>query len=561
MIKKKLICSTILLCSCLFAVEASYGTVNVDPATRTVESSQFKIIWDLDNPEMIREVYFKPFSNTVNLTDFGAICPPPCDLEFTGNSHAPPDPQSGGIVLVGRGQVGTWEATVAPDGSKAQILVNSVGTIGLQVTTTYCFTADSPIIRVDRTFFFSQVPLDRDFRPYMWRASPYTNFFRIAHPRTDGSVVLTSVFPSCPSGCEVVNWQHTWADVEDPTRGMGIALFNASFNPSSDLWLDFDDGSGSSYASALVQVPAGGFTSDLQVPYAYFFHLGDYQTGNVAETFQNYDFLLDPCESILSLIMPVDIKPQSCPNPLNTKSKGVLPVAILGTEILDVNEIDLSTVRLQGVAPLRSSLEDVATPVERVNPCDCTTDGADGFVDLTLKFDTQEIVKALGDVNDREVFELILTASLTDGTSLENSDCIIILEKGDHSKPILATFDSSQSGSFIFQPNPFSSTTIIRFQILMTPSSSPPFQGGERREGISTELGVGEGGMRDVRLAIYDISGRLVRSLEDKEQELGNFMIEWDGRDEMGREVVSGIYFFHLAGEKFENIQKVILLR
>ena len=67
--------------------------------------------------------------------------------------------------------------------------------------------------------------------------------------------------------------------------------------------------------------------------------------------------------------------------------------------------------------------------------------------------------------------------------------------------------------------------------------------------------------MRDVRLAIYDISGRLVRSLEDKEQELGNFMIEWDGRDEMGREVVSGIYFFHLAGEKFENIQKVILLR
>jgi len=553
--------SVAILSLCISSIKTSFGTIIIDTTTRTVESTQLKIIWDLDNPEMIKEVYFKPFSSTVNLTDFGAICPPPCDTEFTGNSHAPPDPQSGGIVLVGRGQVGTWDAIVSSDGSKAQIIVSSIGLIGLPVTTTYCFTADSPIIRVDRTFFFSQVPLDRDFRPYMWRASPYTNFFRTAHPRMDGSVALTNVFPSCPSGCEVVDWQHTWADVEDPNRGMGIAVFNASFNPSSDLWLDFDDGSGSSYASALVQVPAGGFNSDLQVTYAYFFHLGDYLTGNVVETFQNYDFLLDPCESILSLVMPVDIKPQSCPNPLNTKSKGVLPVAILGTELLDANEIDLSTVRLQGVAPLRSALEDVATPVERVNPCDCATEGPDGFVDLTLKFDTQEIVRALGDVNDREVFELTLTANLIDGTVLENTDCIIILEKEDHSKPVLATIESSNSESIIFQPNPFSSSTIIRFERPTTPSSSPPFQGGEKTGSYPTELGVGEGGLQNVHLAIYDISGRLVRSLVDKEHELGNFTIEWDGRDEMGREVVSGVYFFHLSGEKFENIQKVILLR
>ncbi len=56
----------------------------------------------------------------------------------------------------------------------------------------------------------------------------------------------------------------------------------------------------------------------------------------------------------------VDIKPQSCPNPLNVKTKGVLPVAILGTD-LDVRNIDISTLRFNGVAPVRSGFEDVET--------------------------------------------------------------------------------------------------------------------------------------------------------------------------------------------------------
>jgi hypothetical protein len=65
----------------------------------------------------------------------------------------------------------------------------------------------------------------------------------------------------------------------------------------------------------------------------------------------------------ISIPVDIDIKPGSCPNPLNLKSKGVLPVAILGSEDLDVSTIDVDTIRLEGVAPLRSRLEDVATPV------------------------------------------------------------------------------------------------------------------------------------------------------------------------------------------------------
>lgn len=102
-----------------------------------------------------------------------------------------------------------------------------------------------------------------------------------------------------------------------------------------------------------------------------------------------------------SVILDMDIKPQSCPNPLNVKNQGVLPVAILGTPDFDVSEVDLDTVKLEGIDPLRWAFEDVATPletlIEGVTPCfNCTEEGPDGFLDLTLKFDTQSILSTLG---------------------------------------------------------------------------------------------------------------------------------------------------------------------
>jgi hypothetical protein len=114
----------------------------------------------------------------------------------------------------------------------------------------------------------------------------------------------------------------------------------------------------------------------------------------------------------------IDIKPGSCPNPLNVKDKGVLPVAILGSEEFDVFNIDPASIRLEGVAPIRSSYEDVSTPVP------------DSYLDLTLKFEVQEIVAALGEVNDGEEYELTLTGELNNGMPIEGKDCILIISKG-----------------------------------------------------------------------------------------------------------------------------------
>lgn len=130
----------------------------------------------------------------------------------------------------------------------------------------------------------------------------------------------------------------------------------------------------------------------------------------------------------------VDIHPQSCPNPLNVGSQGVLPAAILGTATFDVTQMDVATVRLEGVPPLRSALEDVATPfvpfTGKKKDSDCTAEGPDGVLDLTLKFDTQAVVAALGPVTDGEVRVLKLTGTLLDGTSIVGEDVVVILEKG-----------------------------------------------------------------------------------------------------------------------------------
>jgi len=142
------------------------------------------------------------------------------------------------------------------------------------------------------------------------------------------------------------------------------------------------------------------------------------------------EFFIHPGQTVtIVLDLAIDIKPGSCPNPLNTKSKGVLPVAILGTNEFDVTEIDPRRVQLEGVPPLRWSVEDVATPFDG-DRCHCHECGADGFDDLTLKFDNQNLLAALGDVHDGDEIVLTLRGSLLDGTPIEGQDCVLILKKG-----------------------------------------------------------------------------------------------------------------------------------
>jgi hypothetical protein len=91
--------------------------------------------------------------------------------------------------------------------------------------------------------------------------------------------------------------------------------------------------------------------------------------------------------------IPIDIKPGSCPNPLNVKSGGVVPMAILGTEDWSVDDLDQESVRVWreddtgtllggAVEPLRYSYEDTATPFDPTTEEGCCHD-LTGMVSVT----------------------------------------------------------------------------------------------------------------------------------------------------------------------------------
>jgi len=84
------------------------------------------------------------------------------------------------------------------------------------------------------------------------------------------------------------------------------------------------------------------------------------------------------------------------------------------------------------------------------------------------------------------------------------------------------------------RPNPFNPTTVIEYVL---PESAP------------------------VKLEVYNLLGQVVRTLVDEEQMAGRYSVVWDGRDDLGREVASGIYFYRLSAGKFHAVRRMALVR
>jgi len=129
--------------------------------------------------------------------------------------------------------------------------------------------------------------------------------------------------------------------------------------------------------------------------------------------------------------VPVDIKPGTCPNPVNAGANGALPVAIAGTGDYPASQIDASSVKLAGVPAQRSSIEDVATPFSpytgKSSATDCTGAGADGVPDLSLKFDNQAVMSAIGPLAKGQVVVVHLTGKLKDGTPIAGEDVAMVV--------------------------------------------------------------------------------------------------------------------------------------
>ncbi len=84
------------------------------------------------------------------------------------------------------------------------------------------------------------------------------------------------------------------------------------------------------------------------------------------------------------------------------------------------------------------------------------------------------------------------------------------------------------------RPNPFNPTTSIRFELRTSES---------------------------VSLRVYDVQGRLVRTLLDEARSAGSYTVVWDGRDNSGRSVGSGPYFVRMHAGTYKSTTKVLMLR
>ncbi len=108
--------------------------------------------------------------------------------------------------------------------------------------------------------------------------------------------------------------------------------------------------------------------------------------------------------------------------------------------------------------------------------------------------------------------------------------------RGGAQKPALTNAQTPASFSLSSNyPNPFNPETAISYQL---PANSR------------------------VNLTVYNLNGQMVRRLVNENQSAGSYTVKWDGRDDHGVPVSSGVYFYRLTtGSGFVATRKMVLLR
>ena len=65
----------------------------------------------------------------------------------------------------------------------------------------------------------------------------------------------------------------------------------------------------------------------------------------------------------------------------------------------------------------------------------------------------------------------------------------------------------------------------------------------------------------DVVLSVHDVAGRRVRTLLDEHLEDGMHHVNWNGRDTVGRQLASGVYFYRLEAGAYSETKKMVLVK
>jgi hypothetical protein len=146
----------------------------------------------------------------------------------------------------------------------------------------------------------------------------------------------------------------------------------------------------------------------------------------------------------------------------------------------------------------------------------------------------EDLVRCLDLLNNAMNVEFDPYACVADGNSVEEAFADRGLLDGYHTGVDDA---DGQARSFVHPtPNPFGETTTISYTV-----------GGASGE--------------QVEVALYDISGRRVRTLQSGLQRPGVYELTWDGRTDSGQKVASGVYFYRLEIGRDVTTTKLLLMR
>ncbi len=144
------------------------------------------------------------------------------------------------------------------------------------------------------------------------------------------------------------------------------------------------------------------------------------------------------------------------------------------------------------------------------------------------------------EVNLDDVGEMSVVVTKTNFIPYEGNITVSITADvdDDDKKERIESFDLSQN-----HPNPFNPVTNIKYSV------------GSRHKKPAG------GFFNHVTLKIYNILGQKVRTLVDEPKGSGNYEVIWDGKDEEGNKVSSGIYFYTLGTENYQRTKKMILMK
>ena len=122
--------------------------------------------------------------------------------------------------------------------------------------------------------------------------------------------------------------------------------------------------------------------------------------------------------------------------------------------------------------------------------------------------------------------------------------------------------DEANSGiqSFeLFQnfPNPFNPVTSIQYSVGSIQKKAA--DGG--RWTVDSGQWTVDGPYAYTTLKVYNILGQKVRTLVDEPKKSGNYRVIWDGKDDKGKDVSSGIYFYTLEMENYKKTKKMTRMK